>query len=132
MTHTTTIEKIYAGISQGDLQPLFDNFGEHGEWIEAENTPYSTGAPIIGAAGAAKDVFAKTANDFADFRVDIKRIVDGGETILVEGRYVATTTSGAELDAIMAHVWDFEGDTIVRFQQYTDTSQWQKVLNADA
>jgi ketosteroid isomerase-like protein len=132
MTHTATIKNIYAGIANGDLKPLFDNFSQEAEWIEAENIPYSPGAPIVGPDGVVKAVFEKIGNDFSDFRADITRIVDGGSTVLVEGRYVGTTNTGNQLDAILAHVWDFDGDTIVRFQQYSDTWQWRKALGADA
>jgi ketosteroid isomerase-like protein len=27
----------------------------------------------------------------------------------------------------MAHVWDFQGDKVVRWQQYTDTLGWARV-----
>jgi hypothetical protein len=37
-----------------------------------------------------------------------------------------------DLDAICAHVWDFDRDRIARFQRYNDTWQWRPVLDADA
>jgi uncharacterized protein len=62
----------------------------------------------------------------------VTRIVAADTTLLVEGRYVGKTNTGNSLDAIFAHVWDFDGDQIVRFQQYSDTWQWREVLGADA
>ena len=32
--------------------------------------------------------------------------------------------TGTPVDAQFAHVWQFRGGKIARFQQYTDTKQW--------
>jgi uncharacterized protein len=132
MTHAATITNIYAGIANSDLKPLFDTFSPKAEWIEAENGPYSPGTAIVGPKRVVEAVFERASRDFAEFRVDIARVTAGGTTVLVEGRYIGTTNTNNELDAIFAHVWDFDGDTVVRFQQYTDTWQWRKALDADA
>lgn len=131
MTYTSTINDIYAGIAKGDLKPLFDTLDPKVEWIEAENIPYSPGGPLVGQDDIVEAVFEKLPNDFADFHVNVARVVESGTTVLVEGRYVGTTTTDNELDSIFAHVWDFDGESIVRFQQYSDTWQWRKVLGAD-
>jgi len=132
MTYLATIEKIYASIAEGDFKPIFDNLSPKAIWIEAENIPYSPGGPIVGHAEVQAAVFDKLPNDFADFHLDVTRIVAADTTLLVEGRYVGKTNTGNSLDAIFAHVWDFDGDQIVRFQQYSDTWQWREVLGADA
>lgn len=132
MTYLATIEKIYASIAEGDFQPVFDNLSPEALWIEAENIPYSPGAPIVGDAEVQSAVFDKLGSDFADFHLDVTRIVAADTTVLVEGRYVGKTNTGNSLDAIFAHVWDFDGNQIVRFQQYSDTWQWRQVLDADA
>jgi ketosteroid isomerase-like protein len=132
MTYLATIEKIYASIAEGDFEPIFDNLSPTALWIEAENIPYSPGEPIVGHAEVQAAVFDKLPNDFTDFHLDVTRIVAADTTLLVEGRYVGKTNTGNSLDAIFAHVWDFDGDQIVRFQQYSDTWQWRQVLGADA
>lgn len=131
MSYADTINDIYAGIAQGDLAPMLDVLSQEAEWIEAENIPYSSGEPIVGHEGVISAVFEKLPTDFPDFHVDIVRVVEGGTTVLVEGRCAGTTSTGNKLDAIFAHVWDFDGDTVVRFQQYSDTWQWRKVLGTD-
>lgn len=132
MDYTKKIEEIYQGIATGDLEPMWEVLSPDAEWIEAENIPYSTGGPILGREAVTKAVFEELGSDFADFHVNASRIVAGQSTVLVEGRYVGTTKTGNALDAIFAHVWDFDGDSIVKFQQYSDTHQWRRVLGADA
>ena len=132
MDYRAAIENLYARLAEGDFNAIFDILAPDADWIEAENIPYSPGGPIIGHDAVQQAVFDRLAKDFAEFHINVVRIVAGGTTVLVQGRYVGTTTTGKDLDAIFAHVWDFDGDTIVRFQQYSDTWQWRGVLGADA
>lgn len=132
MSNSSAIQNIYDRLAEGDFKPIFDILSEDAEWIEAENIPYSPGGPVVSHDAVKKTVFDRLANDFSDFHINVIRIVDGGTTVLVEGRYVGTTNTGKDLDTIFAHVWDFDGDTIVHFQQYSDTWQWRQVLGVDA
>jgi len=132
MTHADVIKNIYENVSRGDFQPLLDSLAPSVEWNEAENIPYSPGHAFVGPSAIQELVFARLADDFAVFEVVVGRIVDGGSVIVVEGRYVGTTNLGAELDAAFAHVWEFDDTHCVRFQQYSDTWQWRKVLGSDA
>jgi ketosteroid isomerase-like protein len=69
-------------------------------------------------------VFARIPQDFDGFTIEVDRIVGCGETVLVEARYRATAkATGKELDAQVAHIWDFRDGKLVHWQQYTDT--WQ-------
>ncbi|MBO3681796.1 nuclear transport factor 2 family protein [Streptomyces sp. NEAU-YJ-81] len=122
------VEYMYKHLAEGNFGVVFEKLSPHAPWIEAENVPYSPGAPLKGREAIQKTVFDSHERDFAEFHINVSRIVDGGDTVLVQGRYVGVTKAGAKLDAIFAHVWDFDGDTIVRFQQYSDTWQWRRVL----
>jgi hypothetical protein len=130
MSYSSVIENIYACLAEGDLEPIFGVLAPDAEWIEAENLPYSPGGPIVGHEGVRK-VFDSLA-DWAEFHIDLGRIIAGGTTVLVEGRYVGTTKTGKKLDAVFAHIWDFDGDAVVHVQQYSDTWQWHRVLDTDA
>lgn len=132
MSYRTVIENVYNRLAEGDFKPIFDILSTDALWIEAENIPYSPGGPLVGHEAVQATVFDELAKDFADFHINVIRIVAGGTTVLVEGRYVGTTKAGKDIDAVFAHVWDFDGDMIVRFQQYSDTWQWRRVLGVDA
>jgi hypothetical protein len=130
MSHSGAIAIIYARLAEGDIEPIFDLLAPNAQWVEAENLPGVPRGPIVGHDGVRK-VFDNLA-DWAEFRIDLGRIIAGGTTVLVEGRYVGTTKTGKKLDAIFAHVWDFDGDAVVHVRQYSDTWQWRRVLDADA
>ena len=92
------------------------------EWNEAEHATYWPGSALIGPEAVLQGVFARIPQDFENFRVEIRRLVGCGDTVLVEARYRALVrATGQHLDVQVAHVWDFHNGKVVRWQQYTDT-----------
>lgn len=132
MSRTSIIENAYARLAEGDTKPLFDLLAPDAHWIEAENLPLMPEGPLVGHDAVQKAVFDNLAEHWVELHVNPARIVAAGTTVLVEGRYVGTTKTGKKLDAIFAHVWDFDGDVAVRMQQYSDTWQFHQVLDVDA
>ena len=65
--------------------------------------------------------------DVDSFAARPVNIIDGGDTVVAEGRDTGTwRATGTPVDAQFAHVWQVRDGKIVRFQQYTDTGQWAK------
>ena len=56
-------------------------------------------------------------------------IIDGGDHVVVLGRYGGTMKNGgATLDSPFCHAYRFHGDKAVTFQQYTDTAQRARLM----
>ena len=92
---------------------------------------YADGNPYVGPQSIAKGVFQRTVSDVENFAAVPGNIIDGGDTVAVEGRYTGTMkATGARVDAQFAHVWELREGRIVRFQQYTDTRQWAKAAGS--
>lgn len=73
----------------------------------------------------AEGVFQRIGADVENFAALPERFVDGGDTVVVEGRYRGKMkATGTPVDAQFAHVWQLRDGKVVRFQQYTDTKQW--------
>ena len=118
----------YEALAKGDIQTVLGLMDNEIEWYEAEHVTYWPGGPVIGPQAVVNGVFARLPQDFDGFKVDIKRIVGCGDTVLVEARYRATVkATGKPLDAQVAHIWDFRDGKVVRWQQYTDTWQFAQV-----
>lgn len=123
------IRGAYEAFARGDVPAVLEALDENVEWNEAEHFPYWPGGPFIGPQAVVDGVFARIAEDFDNFTIDVKRVVGCGETVLVEARYRATVKqTGKPLDAQAAHVWDLRYGKAVRFQQYTDTWQYAEVM----
>ncbi len=92
---------------------------------------YADGNPYIGPQAVAEGVFRRIASDVENFAVLPERFVEGGDTVVVEGRYRGTMkATGTAVDAQFAHVWQLRDGKVVRFQQYTDTKQWAEAASS--
>ncbi|RYU14821.1 nuclear transport factor 2 family protein [Nocardioides iriomotensis] len=126
------VRKAYDALAHGDVQPILGLLDDEVEWHEAEHVAYWPGGPFTGPQAVLKGVFSRIGDDFEGFLVDVERISELGETLLVEGRYRATAKStGKPLDAQVAHVWDFRDGKAIRWQQYTDTWQFADVTHGE-
>jgi ketosteroid isomerase-like protein len=88
--------------------------------------------PAVGPQQVLEQIFLRIPRDYDGFAITVGRIVGLGDTVLVEGRYTGTgRATGLPLDAQVAHVWDFRHGKVHRFQQYVDTAQLRRVLDAE-
>jgi uncharacterized protein len=123
--NTALVEQAYEAFAQGDIASVLSLLDDRIEWSEAEGSVYWTGRPFTGPNEIVVGLFQKIPQDMTDFRITVERIVGCGDTVLVQGRYSGTWNStGTVFDLQMAHVWDFERDKVVRWQQYSDTLGW--------
>jgi ketosteroid isomerase-like protein len=76
-------------------------------------------------------VFAKIPVDFESFAVDVGRLIDGGNVIVMQGHYVAKgKATGKSVRAAVAHVFEISDGKIVRFDQYVDSATINAILGA--
>jgi ketosteroid isomerase-like protein len=119
------VKSLYDAFAKGDVPGVLGAFDSGIQWREADGFLYANGNPYVGPQAIVEGVFQRLAADVENFAVTPVNIIDGDQTIVVEGRYTGTIkATGAHVDAQFAHVWGFRNGKIVRFQQYTDTKQW--------
>lgn len=124
-----TIQAAYAAFAQNDPSVLFGAMSPDIEWREAEGNPLADRNPYVGAHAIGEGVFGRLLAAIDGFSAVPDRFVDGGEDVIVLGRYGGTMKhSAATLDAPFCHVYRFAGDRIVSFQQYTDSAQWAALM----
>ena len=124
-----TIRAAYAAFANNDPSVLFGAMAPAVQWSEAEGNPLSDRNPYVGAQAIGEGVFGRLLGAIDNFTVAPDRFVDGGDDVVVFGRYSGTMKdSGAKLDAPFCHAWRFKADKIVSFQQYTDSAQWARLM----
>jgi ketosteroid isomerase-like protein len=124
-----TIQAAYAAFANNDPSVLFGAMAPDIQWYEAQGNPLADRNPYIGAQAIGEGVFGRLLPAIDNFTAAPDRFVDGGADVIVLGRYGGTMKhSGAKLDAQFCHVYRFEGDRIVTFQQYTDSEQWARLM----
>lgn len=122
------IRSLYDAFAQGDVSTVLGRLDPNIVWIEADNINYADRNPYRGPQAVAEGIFMRIGQDWNDYRVNIEQVIDGGENVVVLGRYTATNKStGKPLDAQFVHVWSLRDGKIVRFQQYADTAQFARV-----
>lgn len=119
------VKALYEAFGRGDVAAVLGAFDSQIEWNEAENFLYADGNPYVGPQAVAEGVFQRLVANVDNFAVLPENYVEGGETVVVEGRYRGSMkATGTPVDAQFVHVWHLRDGKVVRFQQYTDTKQW--------
>jgi ketosteroid isomerase-like protein len=125
------VRGLYDAFAKGDIPTVMGAFDPNIVWMEAENINYSDRNPYRGPQAVLEGVFMRIGQDWNGFKVNVQQVVDGGDTVVVMGRYNATNKmTNQPLDAQFAHVWWFKDGKIVRMQQYADTAQFARVTGA--
>jgi uncharacterized protein len=129
MSSVQTLQAAYAALAKNDPSLLFGAMAPGIQWNEAEGNPLADRNPYIGGQSVGEGVFGRLLAAIDGFTVLPDRFVDGGDDVIVLGRYGGTMKhNGAKLDAQFCHVYRFENDRIVSFQQYTDSAQWARLM----
>ncbi len=128
MAAIETIKAAYAAFGRNDPSVLFaardsalagTSGGQSACRSQSLRWSTSRGRWCVRAAALAIDDFTAVPSTF----------IDGGDHVVVLGRYGGTMKNGgAPLDSPFCHVYRFHGDKAVMFQQYTDTAQWKRLM----
>jgi ketosteroid isomerase-like protein len=125
------VKAIYDAFGKGDVPAVLGSFAPQIQWREAENFLYADQNPYVGPQAVVEGVFQRIVADVENFSVLPQHFVDGGDIVVVEGRYRGKMkATGKPVDAQFAHVWQLRDGKVVRFQQYTDTRQWAQAAGS--
>lgn len=124
-----TIQAAYAAFARNDHSVIFAAMAPDIQWHEAPGNPLADRNPYVGARAIGEGVFGRIRAAIDGFSAAPDRFIDGGDDVIVLGRYRGTMKhSGEPMDAPFCHVYQFRDDRIVSFQQYTDTEQWARLM----
>lgn len=129
MSPFDTIKAAYAALGSNDPSVLFTAMDSAIQWNEAEGNPLADRNPYVGPEAVGEGVLGRIVAAINNFTAVPSTFIDGGDHVVVLGRYGGTTKDGgATLDSPFCHVFRFQGDKAVTFQQYTDTAQWARLM----
>lgn len=116
---------MYDAFGRGDVPAVIAVLDSTIQWMEAESFIYADGNPYVGPQAVLDGVFRRIGADLDSFTVSPQTVIDGGSSIVVEGRYRGKVrATGKPVNSQFAHVFEFRDGKVIRFQQYTDTKQW--------
>lgn len=126
--NVSIVQGMYDSFAKGDIPSVLSALDNQVEWWEAENFIYDDGNPYVGPDAVLHGVFIRIGTEWEGFAVSPNGVIDAGDTIIGHGYYSGTyKKNGKYVKAQFAHFFTFRDGKIVRFQQYTDTAQFQQV-----
>lgn len=127
MDYATSIQDAYDGLAKGDPGPLFGLFDAKTEWMEAAGFLYA--GTYVGPDDIGQKVFGRLQAEWDEFAVVPDSIVVQGDRAVsigtYSGKYKAT---GKTFRARFAHVWQFAGDKLRKFEQIVDSAKVNEAL----
>lgn len=133
MTNREIIMALYEGFGAGDIDAIVALMAADIVWHEAEHNKLADRNPYRGPQAIVEGVFARVAEDFDEFAVEIGQVIEDGDTVAMQGRYRARArASGAEINPQIVHWWTVKGGKIATFQQHVDTFALARALGEPA
>ena len=127
----SVIRGMYEAFGKGDIAGVINALDPQVEWLEAENFIYADGNPYVGPNAVLEGVFMRIGTEWDGFNVAPTELLDAGETIVGQGYYSGTyKKNGKQVRAQFAHVFTFRDGKVAKFQQYTDTAQFSRVVGS--
>jgi ketosteroid isomerase-like protein len=132
MSGSEFLRGLYDAFAQGDVPTVLGAMTPDIRWHEAEGNPYKPdGEAWVGPDAIVGNLFVKLMEEWDGFSVHPKSFHDAGDRVTVEGRYTGVhKETGKSLDAQFCHIWSLSNGKATKFQQYTDTGQFQDVMGA--
>lgn len=117
-------------LRQDDPSVLFGAMAPDIQWNEAEGNPLADRNPYVGPQAIGEGVFGRLLAAIDGFSADSgshRRRWSRGCGVWPLSRH--DETQRRQPGCAVCHVWTFNGDRIVSFQQYTDTEeQWARLM----
>ena len=131
MSNLQLAKDMYANFARGNVEALLADYHPALEWYEAEGNPYQLdGAAWHGPQAVVEKLFAPISRDWDGFAVNIATLHEAGEHVVMEGRYTGVyKPTGKRFDSQVCHILRFRDGKLIRFQQYCDTAQLQRVMS---
>ncbi len=125
------VTSAYEALTEGDINAFLGVLDQQVEWYLPEHHPLWPGKAFVGPQAVLEGHLARVGEVYDGFRIDLQRIVGLGDTVLAEMRCRGKgRTTGQDLDVQTAQVWEVRDGKCVRWQEYLDTWQLAREMNA--
>jgi uncharacterized protein len=129
MSNLESVRGLYEAFAKGDVPTVLGFLDANIAWTETEGFPY--GGTYNGPNAVLQGVFMRLGGEWDGFAVVPEEFIDGGDAIVVLGKYSGTyKATGKSFAANFAHVWKIREGKAVRFVQYVDTLLVDRALQA--
>ena len=129
MNNVDLVAGVYAAFGKGDVPKLLGAMHPQIQWTETAG--YKYGGIFRSPQAVLENVFARIQVDFESFTVDVERLIDAGNVVVMQGHYVGKgKATGKSVRAAVAHILEISDGKIVRFDQYVDSATLNPLIGA--
>ena len=122
---TDALQSLYGAFAAGDGDALGRLIGNC-HWVEASGGPY--GGVYNGLGEVVENVFGPIGRDVRNFTAIPDEILPVGDDRAIGLGFYRGETDAGPLETRFAHLATVSGGRITRFEQFTDTHEWQKAV----
>ncbi|TFV91586.1 hypothetical protein E4K72_20390 [Oxalobacteraceae bacterium OM1] len=125
MNEQELVDRVKRGnamFSSGDIQGLVATFADDIEWVmpEIDGVPY---AHTFRGKQEVIEFFRSFSQNMQLSRYEIRKFVAQGDTVVGLGYYAGVAIpTGRPLEGELVHLYTYQGDKLIRFQQFGDTA----------
>jgi ketosteroid isomerase-like protein len=117
------VQGLYEAFNEQDIDGALGPMADDIEWVEPEG--FFIGGTYHSPDEVLENVFQPSLEEYDEFAVEPDQYLDAGDTVVVLGTFRATSESDERTESRFAHVYELHDGHITRFENYTDTVQWQ-------
>jgi uncharacterized protein len=129
MSNMELVKCVYAAFAAGEIEKVLGMMHPQIAWTETAG--YKYGGFYDSPQAVLQNVFARIPEDFATFDVEVDRLIDGGDVVVMQGHYTGKArATGQDMRASVAHVLEVKEGKLVRFDQYVDSATFNAVIGA--
>lgn len=127
MSNLEFVKGLYAAFGAGDVPKVLGSMHAQIQWTETAGFKY--GGVYRSPQAVLENVLAKIPVDFESFSIDVGRLIDAGNVVVMEGHYVVKgKATGKSVRAAVAHVFEISDGKVVRFDQYVDSATINSII----
>jgi ketosteroid isomerase-like protein len=127
--NVTLVRAAHDALAMGDIPGFFGTLSADVDWTHQDGLPCSGTHHGLEAMNDVVRLWMETSEEM---RVIPEEFIDGGDTIVVVGRYDVRTKAGAEVATWFVPVFEITEGTISRFPDFTDKALILAAVTAGA
>jgi ketosteroid isomerase-like protein len=121
------VKGVYQAFGAGDVPKVLGAMHPQIQWTQTPG--YAFSGVYRSPQAVLENVFAKIPIGFESFSIDIERLIDAGNVVVMQGHYAAKgKATGKSLRVAVAHVLEISDGKIVRFDQYVDSATINPII----
>ena len=124
------MQSVFAELSHGNLEPLFDLMAEDMQWIWMGSGPLAKS--FVGKDSVISELFASVHTALAgSYKVFPDRFIGDGNIVAIEHKGQATTVDGRPYNNSYCWVCRFADGKLIELREYMDTELVTRTFGAD-